>query len=91
MKEVTAVFQSEIFRPIVTLIVPGFFAISTLAIGVWQRHPNIERLAEQHSGLAATTALLVILTCGLVSEDLGASGTVLRSKSRERSWVRAAS
>jgi hypothetical protein len=30
---VTAVFQSEVFRPIVTLVVPGFFAISTFAIG----------------------------------------------------------
>jgi hypothetical protein len=27
---------------------PWILAISTFAIGVWQRQPNIERLAEQH-------------------------------------------
>ena len=72
MNELTAAFQSEVFRPIVTLVVPGFFAISTLAVAVWQRFPNIPKLAEQHSGVATTTALLIVLTCGLVTEDLGA-------------------
>lgn len=72
MKELTAAFQSEVFRPIVTLVVPGFFAISTLVVAVWQRFPIIPKLAEQHSGVATTTALLIVLTCGLVTEDLGA-------------------
>lgn len=72
MKELTAAFQSEVFRPIVTLVVPGFFAMSTLVVAVWQRFPIISKLVEQHSGVATTTALLIVLTCGLVTEDLGA-------------------
>ena len=72
MKELTAAFQSEVFHPIATLVVPGFFAISTAAVAVWQRFPIIAKWAEQHSGVATTTAILIVLTCGLVSEDLGA-------------------
>jgi hypothetical protein len=72
MKELTAAFQSEVFRPIVMLVVPGFFAVSTCAVAVCQRFPTVQRLAEQHAGLATTTAVLVVLTLGLVTEDLGA-------------------
>jgi hypothetical protein len=71
MKELTAALQSEVFHPIATLVVPGFFAISTSAVAVSQRFPIISKLAEQHSGVATTTAILIALTCGLVSEDLG--------------------
>jgi hypothetical protein len=72
MKEITAAFQSEVFHPMATLVVPGFFALSTLAIGVWQRHAAIQMVAEAHPGLATTVAVLVVLTFGLITEDLGA-------------------
>lgn len=72
MKEFTAAFQSEVFRPIVTLVVPGFFAVSTPAAVVWTRSPELRTFASQHSGLATTATLLVVLTCGLIIEDLGA-------------------
>lgn len=72
MKELTSAFQSEVFHPIATLVVPGFFAISTAAVAVWERFPIIPKWAEQHSGVATTAALLIVLTCGLVTEDLGA-------------------
>jgi hypothetical protein len=72
MKELTSAFQSEVFHPIATLVVPGFFAVSAAAVAVWQRFPIIPKYAEQHSGVATTTALLMVLTCGLVTEDLGA-------------------
>ena len=72
MKEVTAAFQSEVFHPIATLIVPGFFTLSTVSIAIWQRHPAIQKLAEAHPGLATTVAVLVVLAFGLITEDLGA-------------------
>jgi hypothetical protein len=72
MKELTAAFQSEVFHPIATLVVPGFFSVSTLATAVWQRHPSVQKFAEGHSGLSTTIALLVVLTVGLITEDLGA-------------------
>jgi hypothetical protein len=72
MKELTAAFQSEVFRPVATLVVPGFVSISTFSFAVWQWFPGAQRLADQHPSLATTTAILIVLTCGLVTEDVGA-------------------
>jgi hypothetical protein len=72
MKELTAAFQSEVFRPIVTLVVPGFFAVFNLGIIFWQRFPGLATFAEHHSGLATTTAVLTVVMIGLVCEDFGA-------------------
>lgn len=72
MNNLTAVFQSEIFRPVVSLVVPGFYRISTLSIAVWQRHPYFQGIVERNPGLATAVALLIALTWGLVAEDLGA-------------------
>jgi hypothetical protein len=72
VKEITAAFQSEVFHPIATLVVPGFFTLFTLSIAIWQRHPTIQKVAEAHPGLATTVAVLVVLACGLITEDLGA-------------------
>ena len=72
MNNLTAIFQSEIFRPVVSLVVPGFYGISTLSIVVWQRHPYFHGLVEGNPGLATAIALLIALTWGLIAEDLGA-------------------
>jgi hypothetical protein len=72
VKEITAAFQSEVFHPIATLVAPGFFSLSTVAVGVWLRHPTIQKVAEAHPGLATAVAVLVVLTAGLITEDLGA-------------------
>jgi hypothetical protein len=72
VKEITAAFQSEVFKSIATVFVPGSFSLSTLSMALWQRHPAIQKTAEAHPGLATTVAVLVVLTCGLITEDLGA-------------------
>ena len=72
MKEITAAFQSEVFHPIATLVVPGFFSLSTLSTAIWQRHPVIQKMAEAHPGLATIVAVIVVLASGLTTEDLGA-------------------
>lgn len=72
MKELTAAFQSEVFRPVATLVAPGFFALFTVGIFVWQRFPGLATFAEAHPGLATTSAVLTVLMVGLVTEDLGA-------------------
>ena len=69
MKEMTTALKSEVFHPIATLVVPGFSAISAGAVAVWQRFPVVPTWAEQHSGVATTTALLIVLTCGLLLWD----------------------
>lgn len=72
MKELTATFHSEVFRPVVTLVIPGFYAISTFSIVLWQRVPSCHHYVNDLPGLSATTALLIVLTCGLIAEEIGA-------------------
>lgn len=72
MKEFTAAFHSEVFRPIVTLVVPGFFATSTISLVAWQRIQVVPGLADSHPGTTGIIMFLLILSAGLVLEDLGA-------------------
>lgn len=72
MKEFTATFHSEVFRPVVSLVVPGFFAVTTISIAVWQRFPIVPLLVDAHPATAGVILFLVILTAGLILEDLGA-------------------
>ena len=71
MKELTSAFQSEVFRPVVTLVVPGSFAVSTISIACWQRAPRIQQFANDFPGFSGVILLLVVLACGLTAEDLG--------------------
>ncbi len=72
MKELTAAFQSEVFRPVVSLIVPGFYASSTLLIVLWQRTPAVLKLADEHPSSTFVIALLTTLSVGLIIEEWGA-------------------
>jgi hypothetical protein len=72
MKELTATFQSEVFRPVVTLVIPGFYGLSTSSIALWQRAPGLHHYVNDFPGLAATIMLLAVLTLGLLAEEVGA-------------------
>lgn len=73
MNDLTAAFHSEVFRPIATVVVPGFAATSTISIALWQSFPPLQKLINDHPGTAATMMLLIVITLGLVAEDLGAT------------------
>jgi hypothetical protein len=72
VKEFTATFHSEVFRPVVSLVVPGFFAVTTISISAWQRFQIVPTLVDSHPGTAGVIVFMVILTAGLTLEDLGA-------------------
>lgn len=71
MKELTAVFQSEIFRPVVTLIVPGFYALAAWLVVGWQTHPTLSILSRDHPAASTLVMLLAVITCGLIAENFG--------------------
>jgi hypothetical protein len=72
MKEFTAAFHSEVFRPVVSLVVPGFFATATMSIAASQHFQIAPFLVDAHPGTAGVIMFLVILTAGLILEDIGA-------------------
>ncbi|MFZ0661514.1 MAG: hypothetical protein WAM66_02380 [Acidobacteriaceae bacterium] len=72
MKELTAIFQSEIFRPLVTLVLPGCAAISTGSIALENHFPKLGNLVVTYAWPSAAIILLVVIALGLIAEDLGA-------------------
>lgn len=72
VKKLTAIFQSEIFRPVVTLVLPGCVAISTGSIALGNNFPKIGNLVVAYPWPSAIIVLLLVITLGLITEDLGA-------------------
>jgi hypothetical protein len=77
MKELTAVFQDEIFHAVVCLVVPGFYAMSTVSIVGWQRIPGLPQLVDGHPGTTGIIMLLAFVTCGLIMEEFGSRIEIL--------------
>jgi hypothetical protein len=65
-------FTSEVFRPLVTLLIPGAIAISTWFVGlVWQFH-DLQTLVHNNHAEAGLVLVLAMTFVGLVLEDMGA-------------------
>jgi hypothetical protein len=72
VKELTATFHSEVFRPIVTLVVPGFYATASISISLLERFGSLRALIDKYPGAATLVFLLVVLAGGLTAEEVGA-------------------
>lgn len=66
-----AAFQSEVFRPLVTLLIPGGLAISTWTVALAWTFPGFRQLISRNQTPAAWIILLIITAVGIVIEDVG--------------------
>jgi hypothetical protein len=67
-----AAFQSEVFRPLVTLLIPGALAISTWCIALCWQFPKLHEAMAAHSSESYLILFFVITAVGISVEDLGA-------------------
>jgi hypothetical protein len=67
-----AAFTSEVFRPLVTLLIPGAIAISTWFIGCVWHFPSLKTLVACNHAETGLLLLLAMTFAGLVLEDMGA-------------------
>jgi hypothetical protein len=65
-------FTSEVFRPIVTLLIPGAIGISTWFIALLWSFPELKGLVSKNHAEAGLVMLLAMIFAGLVLEDFGA-------------------
>jgi hypothetical protein len=65
-------FTSEVFRPIVTLLIPGAIGISTWFIALIWHFPVLRELVRNNPAETGLVLLLVMIFAGLVLEDVGA-------------------
>src|SRR5438105_6201854 len=71
MKEIFSAFGSEVFRPLVTLLLPGAVAISLWSVFLLQRLPALYKFADANHSEFAWAFVFVALFIGLLLEDLG--------------------
>jgi hypothetical protein len=71
VKEIFAAFGSEVFRPLVTLLLPSAVAISVWCVCIIQRFPPLYRFADANHVEFAFAVVLITLFVGLLLEDLG--------------------
>jgi hypothetical protein len=65
-------FQSEVFRPLVTILIPGGLAASSWIIFVLWKFPALKDLIGRNHTETAWILVLLITAIGLVIEDWGA-------------------
>jgi len=65
-------FTSEVFRPLVTLFIPGAIAISTWFVGLLWHFHEMRTLAYNNHAEVGLVLGLAVTFAGLVLEDMGA-------------------
>jgi hypothetical protein len=71
VKELLAGFTTELFRPIVTLLLPGFWALTPFVIGLFLRYPLFWGFAISHSTACSIVFLVASTAVGMVLENFG--------------------
>jgi hypothetical protein len=64
-------FKSEIFRPIVSLVIPGFFAIAPYIIVTGCYVPIVRSFWTEYPSAFVAIVIICILAGGLILENLG--------------------
>jgi hypothetical protein len=70
MKDVFAAFGSEVFRPLITLLLPGLIALSSWSVALFQWYPPFWTIAAANHAETGILVALAALFVGLVIEDL---------------------
>jgi len=64
-------FQSEVFRPLVTLIIPGAIALSSWLVGLFWHYPKLLALVSQNHSETGWILVLTTICAGTVLEEFG--------------------
>jgi hypothetical protein len=72
MKELFAAFNTDFFRALTTLIIPGAIAVSTWTVQLVLTFKPLRNLVEQNHVETSFVVLVAVVFIGLVIEDVGA-------------------
>jgi len=64
-------FQSEVFRPLVTLLIPGALAISSWIVAILWKFPSLRQLSSQNQTPTVWLIVLLTIMVGIIIEDWG--------------------
>lgn len=72
MGNLFSAFQQDVFRPIVTLLIPGGLTASSWLVGILWTYPKLKDLMGRNATESALIITLIMIALGLVCEDIGA-------------------
>lgn len=70
--DLVSTFKTEVFRPVVSILIPGATAISTYIYLLFLSFPNEVSGLANHATFSTVVFIIVTISCGMVLEDLGA-------------------
>src|SRR5687768_5795190 len=70
--DLLSAFKSEIFRPLVTLVVPGAIGVSPYILLLHYYVDRVAYFSEDHPTAFGLVVSVAVLAAGLIMEDLGA-------------------
>jgi hypothetical protein len=71
MKDIFSAFGSEVYRPLIVQVLPGFVASSTWIIALFDRSSGFQRFLIEHTTEAALSITFASVFVGHICEDVG--------------------
>jgi hypothetical protein len=71
MKELFAAFNTDFFRALATLVIPGCIAVSTWSVELILMFDPLRKLVEQNPVERAFVLFIAVIFVGMVIEDIG--------------------
>jgi hypothetical protein len=71
MPNLFSAFTCEVFRPLVTLLLPGAIAVSTWFVGLLWQFPELRKMAFANHPETGFVLVLAMTFAGMALEDLG--------------------
>lgn len=84
MPNLFSAFTSEVFRPLVTLLLPGAIAISTWFIGLLWQFPELKKAVFENHTETGLVLVLAMTFAGMILEDMGTRLESALDSRRER-------
>jgi hypothetical protein len=69
--DLSAAFKTEVYRPVVTVVIPAVIALTPWMVVVAHAYPKLLSLAATNQGLFAVLCLLLVVATGFLLEDIG--------------------
>ena len=69
--DLSSTFKTEVYRPIVTIVIPGLLAFFPVMLYGFKTYSLIHEFADKHEASTAVIVLLIVIAIGLIFENIG--------------------
>jgi hypothetical protein len=70
--DLSSTFKSEVYRPIVTVLIPGATALAPYLFILNHKYSGISAFAEKYTAISSVIILLLSIVAGFILENIGA-------------------